>query len=267
MNIIKTIITTVILLLLGNVYRKYGLDYELDHYSTVDKYLINDIDGKNPYLWIHTDRNDTYKNITTLIIIEKCKLEFNIQIIDDNKLSELTSNGIYNIDNLNYPEKENYRKFGLTKLIQIYGGICIPNNFICFRSLRELFDKGGELFFDEKNKIIGGKKGGKKIEKYIKFMESKIKGHQIEPTILDLELLEFIKKHKYNILHGEKIAHYNIEYYFKYDDYVINKNSFGAYIDDNELKQRTNYIWFGKLTEDEIINSNNILSKMLRELQ
>ena len=105
MNIIKTLITTIILLLLGNVYRKYGLDYELNHYSTVDKYLMNDMNGKKPYLWIHTDGSEPYKNITTLIIKNKCKYEFNIEIIDDNKLSELTTNGIYSIDKLNYPEK------------------------------------------------------------------------------------------------------------------------------------------------------------------
>ena len=266
MNIIKTLITTIILLLIGNVYRKHGLDYELNHYSTVDKYLINDINKKKPYLWIHTDGNETYKNITTLIIETKCKYEFNIEIINDKKLSELTTNGMYNIDKLNYPEKENYRKLALTKLIHSYGGICVPNNFICFKSLRELFEKNGELFFDEKNKIIGGKKGSKQIEKYINYMERKIKGHQVEPAVLDLYLLEFIKKQKCNVIDREKIIHFNIEYYFKNDNYIINKSSFGAYIDNNELK-RTKFLWFSKLTENEIMNSNIILSKMLRELR
>ena len=47
-------------------------------------------------------------------------------------------------------------------------------------------------------------------------------------------------------------------------NYII-KKIVSAYIDNNELKNEQNIMVY-KLTENEIMNSNIILSKMLREL-
>ena len=63
MNIIRSGVIFIILTTLGILFdrykKKYWVDEELDKYSLVRKYLLNESDGfvKKPILWVHNTYN------------------------------------------------------------------------------------------------------------------------------------------------------------------------------------------------------------------
>jgi hypothetical protein len=139
-----------------------------DEFALIKKYLLNEspLYNKNkPKLWIHTsseinarnwssfqDRNSTelnqpYIELTIQSIINHCSADFTICLINDDSFSKLIPqwNTHDNIDNIPEPKRQLLRQKGLLELLYYYGGIIVPNSFICFRNLEELFNSTGSI--------------------------------------------------------------------------------------------------------------------------
>ena len=171
MKTINLLYTFVVLSLLGIVYnefkRKY-LDDENDHYNIVKKYLLNDTDeflkklpdSKLPIIWIHSkyevnarnwvdfysrntkDLNQPYKELTLKTIIDKCGSDFNICLINDESFSDLIPNWNIDIHKVADPIKSNIRELAIAKILDTYGGMLLPDSFICLDSLKYIYNTG-----------------------------------------------------------------------------------------------------------------------------
>jgi hypothetical protein len=134
-----------------------------DEYELIKKYLLNDnpLYGYNkPKIWIHTkyeynsrvwssfgsrtsrDLNLPYIHLTIKSILNHNGDDFNIILIDDNSFSKLIPHWDKgDLNKYTEPLKTRYRNIGLYELVYYYGGMVIPNTFICLKNLKPLYEE------------------------------------------------------------------------------------------------------------------------------
>ena len=148
----------------GNKFRKTFVEYEhVDDYEMVKKYLLNDsaMYGNNrPKIWIHskyevnarkwknfmsrnsTDLNQPYLYLTIQSIINHCGEDFHICLVDDESFEKLIPTWTMDLSNVPEPMRKRYRDKGMLELLYLYGGMIVPNSFLCTKPLMELYTKG-----------------------------------------------------------------------------------------------------------------------------
>lgn len=143
---------------------KYSLGTpEKQEQELIRKYLLNDspLYGYNrPKLWIHTkyeynarkwqsfmsrsstDLNQPYIHLTVKTIINHCGNDFNVCLIDDKSFRQLLPE--WKIDITQYPEpmRSYMREQAFAELLYTYGGMIVPNSFVCTRNLLSMYADG-----------------------------------------------------------------------------------------------------------------------------
>jgi hypothetical protein len=151
---------------LGDQIRKKmpgGDEKEKDEYETVKQYLLNQspLYGYNrPKLWIHSkyeynsrkwksfysrssyDLNQPYIYLTIKSIINHCGDDFNICLIDDDSFEKLIPNWDIKLSKVIDPMKSHLREVGMAQLVYYYGGMVLPNSFVCSRNLIDMYHEG-----------------------------------------------------------------------------------------------------------------------------
>jgi len=157
------------LLLSGIVYVKdyYRKEYleTNDEYKLIQEYLLNDspLYGLNrPKLWIHTkyeinarmwqsfqsrnttDLNQPFIHLTIKTIVDHCSKDFNICLIDDDTFEKLLPDWDVRLSTIAEPLRHRIRQLGLLKLVYYYGGMVVPNSFVCRKNLAPLFHNSSQ---------------------------------------------------------------------------------------------------------------------------
>ena len=135
-----------------------------DENKLIQDYLLNEspLYGYNrPKLWIHskyeinarkwkdfysrntTDLNQQYLHLTIKSIINHCGDDFNICLIDDESFNKLLPLWDVHVSSMAEPVKSQYRELGMARLLQVYGGMVVPNSFLCIKNLKKLYDEDG----------------------------------------------------------------------------------------------------------------------------
>lgn len=190
-NIQKYLLMIGIILFVSYVGKRYTKFIEGDstknEYKLIQEYLLNDsaLYGYNkPKLWIHTkydynarkwksfqsrssyDLNQPYIHLTIKSIVLHCADDFNVCLIDDDTFSKLIPSWDINMKFIPDPLKTRYREYGIAQLIYYYGGMVVPNSFICRRNLKDLWidgtDGGTPFICEYKNRTISTNSGGLK---------------------------------------------------------------------------------------------------------
>ena len=328
MKTINLLYTFVVLSLLGIVYnefkRKY-LDDENDHYKIVKKYLLNDTDeflkklpdSKLPIIWIHSkyevnarnwvdfysrntkDLNQPYKELTLKTIIDKCGSDFNICLINDESFSDLIPNWNIDIHKVADPIKSNIRELAIAKILDTYGGMLLPDSFICLDSLKYIYNTGiqddkmfvGELLhtnnvntpecnmetrdnYYPSTKLMGCAKESQTMKCYINMLETLISQDSTAESVftgeIQLWLNEKVKRQGINIITSEYLGgRDNNGKLVTLDELMgstfieFHDSMLGIYIPDNELLLRSKYSWLSRMSSQQVLESNNVLGKYL----
>lgn len=328
MKTINLLYTFVVLSLLGIVYnefkRKY-LDDENDHYNIVKKYLLNDTDeflkklpdSKLPIIWIHSkyevnarnwvdfysrntkDLNQPYKELTLKTIIDKCGSDFNICLINDESFSDLIPNWNIDIHKVADPIKSNIRELAIAKILDTYGGMLLPDSFICLDSLKYIYNTGiqddkmfvGELLhtnnvntpecnmetrnnYYPSTKLMGCAKECQTMKCYINMLETLISQDSTAESVftgeIQLWLNEKVKMQGINIITSEYLGgRDNNGKIVTLDELMgssfieFHDSMLGIYIPDNELLLRSKYSWLSRMSSQQVLESNNVLGKYL----
>ena len=328
MKTINLLYTFVVLSLLGIVYnefkRKY-LDDENDHYKIVKKYLLNDTDeflkklpdSKLPIIWIHSkyevnarnwidfysrntkDLNQPYKELTLKTIIDKCGSDFNICLINDESFSDLIPNWNIDIHKVADPIKSNIRELAIAKILDTYGGMLLPDSFICLDSLKYIYNTGiqddkmfvGELLhtnnvntpecnmetrnnYYPSTKLMGCAKECQTMKCYINMLETLISQDSTADSVftgeIQLWLNEKVKMQGINIITSEYLGgRDNNGKIVTLDELMgssfieFHDSMLGIYIPDNELLLRSKYSWLSRMSSQQVLESNNVLGKYL----
>jgi len=290
-----------------------------DDHEMIRKYLLNDspLIGKNkPKIWIHskyeinardwlsfqsrnnTNLNQPYLHLTIKSIIEHCGNDFHVCLIDDKSFSKLLPNWDADISNMAEPFKSRFREQALLELIYVYGGMIVPNSFVCSRNLTGLYEEGiqdktpfvcerinrtnniveqkKKLLFIPDTYFMGSTKFNETVRELIEYLKKRNRNihFQNETEILgntEQWLIQAIKQQKINLISGEKIGiktkkrtQILLEDLLEEKYLDLDRNVYGIYIPDDELLQRTKYQWFTVMSQEDLLNSKLAVVRYLK---
>ena len=303
----------------GNLYRETLATQSSDEYDLIRKYLLNDspLYGYNkPKLWIHTkyeynarvwesfgsrsstNLNQPFIHLCIKSIIGNCSDDFNIVLIDDEAFSKIIPNwDIDDITSLAEPMRTRVREVGLATLLYIYGGMVVPNTFVCTQPLYDLYNDGtdkNKFFVFENinntcsktrdgrtqtfvpdNFFMGAKKDNLVVRNYIDY----IKLHGFHPhssgdfefnTNLVYWFNDKQSQGEVNIVNGALIGVKDkkkrpvmIEDLFEEDYLPLHPNIYGVYIPGDRVLLRHKYNWFAAISEIELLSQNAFICKVM----
>ena len=298
---------------------KDSLESNTDEYDLIKKYLLNEspLYGYNkPKLWIHTkyeinarkwksfysrnttDLNQPYIHLTVKTIINHCGNDFNICLIDDEVFSKLIPTWDIDMNSLAEPMKSQYRQLGLLKLIYYYGGMVVPNSFICLKNLKELYEDGvrddkpficenvnyavnllkhsQRLVFTPDLYFFGSLKNNDTIKQAIEYLKLRnMSPHftsEMEFTGDTQEwFLEAARKQQINIIGGEMVGVKTqdrkailVDDLMEENYLDLNPRTYGIYIPEEEILKRVKFQWFAVIDSNSLLETRTIVAKYLK---
>ena len=283
-----------------------------DNIHTIQKYLLGEDElakSKKPILWIHVpyeynsrhwisfeerktmQLNQPYLSLTIRSIIEKCKSDFTICMVDDSSFGKLLPTWNINMKPIANPITEKIRLLGQIRLLSRYGGLWCPISFLCMKSLFPLYEKATrgdtklflcemvnrnitstDKFFYPSLQFCGGPKEHETWKKLSHFMERTISHDFTNESVFLGECNRWANQ---KVMHGEMVLVNGLEIGIKKktnedkpiliehllsNQYLpLDANKYGIYIPADELLKRRKYEWFARLSSAQILSSNTIL--------
>jgi hypothetical protein len=229
-------------------------------------------------------------------IVDHCGDDFNICLIDDDSFSKLIPSWNFNMNSLTEPLKSNVREYGITMLLYIYGGIVVPNSFVCLKNLMELYERAisnnkpfimeninysadnakKRMTFVPDISFMGALKNDTFIREMLDYMKKRNSNSHIssEDKFLGTTAQWCIKQidlSKMTLMGGEIIGtKTNKKTPIILDDLMgeeflqLHGHCLGIYIPNNQVLHRIKYQWFSVLSCAEILKTNTVVSKLLK---
>lgn len=324
MNVSRYVIFFVIFIGLSTAYKKLKLDDDKNtsqyYYNMVNKYLLNNNPlgmSDKPYIWIHLHSDDTiipevnsrywpsfhsrntkelnqpYQYLTLQSIINKCGDDFNIALIDDNSFKKIIPNWSLDLSKIANPSRTHIRLLGLAQILNIYGGMVVPSSFICFKSLKELYNSNireNKMFVGEFLNKTANESLQKDLVPSTMLMGCSANNNVMNEFINHMEVLnstdftaqsdflgntnkwlnDAITNQKINTIDGEYIGTKKscgspiyIEELINSTFIKLNSDTFGLYVPWNDLINRTNLQWFARLSPEQVLESDTVIGKYL----
>ena len=286
----------------------------------IKKYLLNENPIYNmhkPKLWIHTkyelnarkwrdfasrtsmDLNQPYIHYTIQSIIDQNSDDFNICLIDDETFSKLIPDWDADIVNMAEPMKSYVREIGLLEIIYTYGGMLVPNSFLCTKPLIDMYKEGIENKKPFACEMVNRTCCIAENQKKMLFVPStKFMGCTKEDAMVGL-LIEYLKRSltkqfdftdernfvgettqclikmcnvgDMNLILGQKIGVKTskrktilIEDLFEERKLDLDRSCMGIYIPEDELKSRHKYNWFLYLSKEDLMKTNVAIVKYIQ---
>ena len=288
---------------------KQGLSSNDAENELIRKYLLNEspLYGMNrPKLWIHstyeknarqwkdfysrntTDLNQPYIHLTIKSIINHCGADFNICLIDDETFSKLIPTWEVNMATLSEPHKSTYREVGMLQLLYLYGGIIVPNSFICMQNLAPLLAEqpfvaemvnrscnASNQNFMPSTKFMGAKKGCPIIQKMLAENKLDVNRHfTTEDKFLGNTqqwLYNEVNAGSMQLVNGKRIGTKTsrgkqilLEDLMGEDYLDLDKDAYGIYVPAEEVLARPKYQWLAYLSSEEVLKTNPVIIKYLK---
>jgi hypothetical protein len=289
-----------------------------DEYDLIKKYLLNEspLYGFNkPKLWIHskyevnsrhwksfqsrnsTDLNQPYLHLTIKTIINHCGNDFNICLIDDDTFSRLIPSWDIDLKNVAKPMRSQYREIGMLQLIYYYGGMVVPNSFLCMKNLKPLYLEGiaGEKPFvcervnhtlnlaENKSKplflpsvyFMGAKKNDETVKELVEYLKRRSQTpHFSKEAHFTGDTSQWcaaaVRSQQMNLVDGKEIGvksqknkPFVLEELMEEAHLDLSPAAYGIYIPAKEILRRHKYQWFAVLPAEDVFKTNAIIAKYL----
>jgi hypothetical protein len=238
--------------------------------------------------------NAPYMHLTIKSIIQHCKSSFHICIIDDDSFETLLPSWNIRIQDTSGPIKTNIRSLGLYKILQKYGGLLLPPSFLCMKNLKTVYNEGlniHDMFSFEipatnsasslvnsfpSKSLIGCKKNCTAINNLVQFTENVISQDNSNESLfhdnISRCIFELHLQEKVRLIDGSKIGLFdkngnNIEIcdLLAMQEIQFVNNLCGIYIKHEEIVKKLDLQWFLRLSIDDIIESNMVISEYIVE--
>jgi hypothetical protein len=283
---IYTYLGALAVIMLVSAYKnKYG-DANSKTDALIREYLLNEspLYGANkPKLWIHTvygvnarawrtgarnttDLNQPYIHTLIKTVINKCGNDFNICLIDDASFKKLL------------PDFETegsltktQRTHALMQLLYVYGGIVLPNTFLCLRSLTPLLADSGNPKFGAGTAVMSAHSFCPKLRELIDQWNTVTPVHasseevfvnkqqkllaKVGVEFVDPRLLGLADRKGKPILLDDVMS----------ENYIsLPEDVYGILIDGEEVLRRAKYKWLAYMSTSELMQTNLVLVKYMK---
>jgi hypothetical protein len=220
-------------------------------------------------------------------------------LIDDKSFSKLIPSWAdINIAKVAEPMKSQLRQIGLAELVYYYGGMVLPNSFVCGRPLKSFYQSAiseNKPFVCEninrnenilKNSqrsvflpdtyIFGAPKNNETMKEMIEYLK---KRNQTPHFSSDRDFLgdtsqwcmNYIRSQKMALIGGEYVGVKNtkgrpilLDNLMEEEYLDLHKDCVGIYIPESELLSRKKYQWFAVMPTDDLMNTNMAITKYMK---
>lgn len=324
MQIAKYIIIFILFIGISSIYKRLKIDEDTRtngyYHSMIEKYLLNKDNlgsAHKPILWVYlqndniitpevnsrfwinfgsrtsTNFNQPYQKLTIQSIINKCGNDFNVCLIDNSAFNVLLPDWKINLNKISQPIKSHIQLIAITALLNAYGGMFIPSSFVCFKSLKNIYDAAVKS-----NKITVGQLQNRTCNEnlpdivagYPIFMASPPGNHimqsfnnylsilnssdftQTQDFLGDINVWLENEIEKSNIISidGCDIGTQRPDSSLIYPEELLGstyielaKTAYGLYIPWDQLLNRTALQWFVRLSPEEVLDSNTMIGKCI----
>jgi len=236
--------------------------------------------------------NQPYLYLTVKSIINQGGDDFNVCIINDDSIHKLLPGWNINMEKLADPIKRHFRTLAMMKILYSYGGMVVPPSYLAMNPLYNIYELGlnkHDTFSVELpcKSIISNVKD---VNSSIKFMGAKKESLVIKDIVnkleelyskdytrasdftgyIDRQLNEYVLNNKMTCINGK------ISGCIDEDDRTITINELlgtsyidfdktmnGIYLPQEDILNRTKYMWFARMSEEQIFASDVIICKYL----
>jgi hypothetical protein len=195
------------------------------------------------------------------------------------------------------PMKSQVRELGLLQLVYYYGGMLVPNSFLCNRNLISLYrdgvangkpfvtealnrsniaKDGKRLLFVPDTYIMGAEKNNECVKdlcEYIKQigLNGFFTGEHVFKGDISKQCMKLMEANQLNLVDGKLVGIKTpskkpilLEDLLSEDYLSLDKNAYGIYIPEDEILNRNKYQWFAVLSGEEILDSRLAIAKYLK---
>ena len=225
-------------------------------------------------------------------IVSKCGNEFNICLIDDESFSKLLVNWNVDLSRIDDVNKEKLRLLAISKILYNYGGMIVPSSFICLKSLKSLYYKNvkssGMFSCETLDKtayitqsmhipdvnFLGCKKRSPVMKDYSEWLEKAISTDYSSEMAFNNTPAKYlnnkVKERKITLVDGKNIGikdesnnNVVIEDLFNTKYIQFMDGLTGINVPDKEISSRHSYSWINKVSIQDLLNSDLLISKYL----
>ena len=236
--------------------------------------------------------NQPYHYITIKSIIDKCGEDFNICLIDDRTFKELIPGWTIDMSQVGDPLKSKIRELALAKILHKYGGCLVPGSLKCFKNLIHMYHtqtKNDKMFVGEfvnhavsadnhalaaNTRLMGCPKNNYKMNEYVNYLSNLISIDYTSESVFVGEdsdwCQEGINKKEINVISAELLGAMDTGRKIITIDRLMERTyidllpcTLGVYIPEKAILERTNYQWFARLSAEQAMSGNSMLSKLL----
>ena len=287
------VLATLLLIVASFAFRRYNESEERrDHDDIVRRYLVTGsrtlAQSKKPFLWIHTafepnarhwvtfgsrmttQMNQPYKFSAIKSVVDHCGEAFNVCLLNDESFAKVLPGWQIDMGNVADPVKGKIRKMGLVKILREYGGLLVPDSFVCSKSLMPLIsDDGGKTMRDEVVRgstptlFLGAPPQHTVVNAYATRLEQTIssdytaesvfRGDPDAPPANIPDVLLGLTDTKGKTLTLDRLMG---------STFVdIEPSAYGVYLPDEQLLRSPKYQWFARLSLEQILESDTFAGK------
>jgi hypothetical protein len=237
--------------------------------------------------------NQPYLYLTVRTIIDQCQDSFHICMIDDDAFPLLIPNWSIHINKTAQPVQYKIRMLALANILYIYGGMLLPISFLCLQDLSSLYEegvKGGRMFVCEsENKnststhykfypnlqMMGTTRKNETMLDLIHHIEMVISRDYTSESQFLGNFSTWCEKHieagdihsvdgrlvgtkgtnELPITVNDLLGDYYIQLY---------PQAYGIWIPAMDILKRRHYEWFSRLSTEQVLHANTILSKYFK---
>ena len=242
------------------------------------------------------DLNQPYLYLSVKTIIKYCKDSFHICLIDDSSFKRLLPDWKYPMNRISSPLTDHVRKYAIMEILYRYGGMTVPPSFVCMRDLKEMHDNalvGNKTMFAARNinrttnsfdnkefycdtAIMGCEQKSPEMKNLIKvtketmekdytnemdivgkiniMCEQMAKYKDTRLSVVDPCLIGVMDEDKKKVHIEELLSNSYIQFC---------QHTYGILVDSEEILQRPAYSWFARLSIEQVLKAETILSKYL----
>lgn len=281
------IFATLLLIVASFAYRHYTESEEQrEHDDIVRTYLVNAhtlAQTKKPFLWVHTTfepnarhwvdfgsrktthMNQPYKFMTIKSIIDHCADDFNICLLNDDSFAKVVPGWRISMENVADPLKSKIRRMGLIKLMRQYGGVVVPDSFVCFKSLAPLLEDKEVLCGGTTDLFAAAPPQHEVIRTYANWLEHSISTDYTADAFFRKEPNELSRNIPDSLLgmadaSGSPVT---LDRLMGSSFVKISPDAYGVYIPEEQLLRSTKYQWFARLSVEQVLESNTMAGKLI----
>ena len=233
--------------------------------------------------------NQPYLYLTIQSIIKHCSNDFYVCIIDEYSFKKLIPYFEIELNKISNPIKYNLLILCLLKILYLYGGMIVPLSFLCFENLYPIYNKSiknGKVFVGENvnNNVssqeymfcpdihfIGSKSKNPIIEELIQYIQIISSTDFTDESIFLGKINNWcLNTDKVNLIPAKQLGTSNkenkpilIDNLLERDYITFSKNIYGIWIPANTILNRTSYEWFARMSKEQVLEGNTILSKYI----